>query len=100
MCLKEACEVAMPAAIQELCVTVIVFCAPADVRALWEEFKGSMTDDVRRDLASARDVSQDGCERWVLVELDRLLRTYSTPAQSVNALDCGLPEHDARIVSG
>jgi len=97
MCLKEACEVAMPGAIRELFVTMIVFCAPADVRVLWEEFKGSMTDDVRHDLAAAPDVSQDDCEQWVLAELDRLLRTYSTPAQSINALDSGLPEYDARI---
>ena len=76
---------------------MIVFCDVADVRALWNEFKGYMTDDVRRDLASIPEVTQDDCEQWVLAELDRLLRTYSTPAQSMNALDCGLPQHDTRL---
>ena len=88
---------AMPAQLRELFVTMIVFCAPADVRMLWDEFKGAMMDDVRHDLASLTEVTEDDCEQWVLAELDRLLRMYSTPAQSVNILDCGLPEYNMSI---
>ena len=97
MALQEACDVAMPAQIRELFVLMIVFCEVADVRALWVEFKGAMMDDIKRDVASVREVTEDECEQWVLAELDRLLRTYSTPAQSVSALDCGLPQYDARV---
>jgi ATP-dependent DNA helicase PIF1 len=47
-CLTEAAIFQFPIALRKLFATILVFCEPGDVRKLWDEHYGSMSEDYKR----------------------------------------------------
>ncbi|RCV21458.1 hypothetical protein SETIT_4G140900v2, partial [Setaria italica] len=57
-CLTEAELFRMPSSLRRLFATILVFCEPHDIRALWNNHIEAMSEDYRRSYKNARTVEQ------------------------------------------
>jgi hypothetical protein len=71
----------MPAALQRLFATIIVFCEATNVRELWEKHKGSLCEDYKRDNSNSSVVEQMVLTdiRDMLQSMGKDIRNYDIP---------------------
>ncbi|XP_056685561.1 uncharacterized protein [Spinacia oleracea] len=70
-CLLEACSVRMPSALRRLFATILVYCQPTGLRALWDEFFPYMVEDYPASNTTSNFVF---LTNKLLQDIDRLLR--------------------------
>jgi hypothetical protein len=76
-CLTEAGVYQMPASLRRLFATILVYCEPTDVRALWDKHLDSLSDDYRRNNACPYAVQQ-----MVLIEIQGMLQSMGKEISS------------------
>ncbi|KAI5428568.1 hypothetical protein KIW84_033531 [Lathyrus oleraceus] len=91
-CLVEATSLRMPYALRRLFVTILIFCEPTDVRALWNEFFTHMVEDYQ----TANNVVESNLTNMLLKDLNELLNLhgkkiddYDLPSLPPNTMDRG-----------
>ncbi|XP_050896186.1 uncharacterized protein LOC127102912 [Lathyrus oleraceus] len=91
-CLVEATSLRMPYALRRLFVTILIFCEPTDVRALWNEFFTHMVEDYQ----TANNVVESNLTNMLLKVLNELLNLhgkkiddYDLPSLPPNTIDRG-----------
>ncbi|KAI5435463.1 hypothetical protein KIW84_022047 [Lathyrus oleraceus] len=82
----------MPYALRRLFVTILIFCEPTDVRALWNEFFTHMVEDYQ----TANNVVESNLTNMLLKDLNELLNLhgkkiddYDLPSLPPNTIDRG-----------
>lgn len=69
-CLSEAATYQMPSSLRRLFATILVFCEPSDVFALWQKHLDAMSEDYRRNNPSDAIV-----EQMVLIDIRNMLQS-------------------------
>ena len=84
-CLREATIMNMPTQMRQLFATLMLFQMPADIRALFDEFKQAMSEDyVRHDqLGDSHVVFEDRHMYLCLWDIDRNLRVHGKSIRSI-----------------
>uniref|UniRef100_A0A8I6YAU5 ATP-dependent DNA helicase n=1 Tax=Hordeum vulgare subsp. vulgare TaxID=112509 RepID=A0A8I6YAU5_HORVV len=81
-CLTESATFQMPCALRNLFATILVFCKPTNIRALWEKHLESMSEDYRRTQSTLSVL-----EQMVLRDIRDLVHSMGKDIKSY-----GLPE--------
>uniref|UniRef100_K3YL66 ATP-dependent DNA helicase n=3 Tax=Setaria italica TaxID=4555 RepID=K3YL66_SETIT len=76
-CLTEAELFRMPSSLRRLFATILVFCEPHDIRALWNNHIEAMSEDYRRNCKNARTV-----EQMVLINIREMLQSMGKDIRS------------------
>ncbi|CAN6216625.1 unnamed protein product, partial [Urochloa humidicola] len=84
-CLTENTEFAMPSSLRRLFATILVFCEPHDVMALWKKHFDAMSEDYSR-----RHTSKQLVEQLVLIDIRNMLQSMGKDIRSFP-----LPEIDS-----
>lgn len=93
-CLSEAALYQMPSSLRRLFATILVFCEPSDVFALWQKQLDAMSEDYRRNNPSDAIV-----EQMVLIDIRNMLQSMGKDIKSFPLLEidntyddaCGVP---------
>lgn len=72
-CLSEAAHFQHPSALRRLFATILVYCEPGNVRALWDEHFDELSQDYRREYNSL-----DLVQNMVLKSIDDFLQSMGT----------------------
>ncbi|XP_012700196.1 ATP-dependent DNA helicase PIF1 [Setaria italica] len=76
-CLTEAELFRMPSSLRRLFATILVFCEPHDIRALWNNHIEAMSEDYRRNCKNAKMV-----EQMVLINIREMLQSMGKDIRS------------------
>jgi hypothetical protein len=69
-CLTEACTFQMPSSLRRLFTTILVFCEPSDVFALWQKHVHAMLEDYQQNSPSS-----DIATQMVLIGIRNMLQS-------------------------
>lgn len=87
-CLIEACQLRMPSALRRLFATILIYCQPIGLRALWDEFFPHLVEDYP---SSSTTSNNEILVIKLLKDLNNLLRPLRKSISDFNELP-SLPE--------
>ncbi|XP_021851591.2 uncharacterized protein [Spinacia oleracea] len=109
LCLAEACEVKMPAALRRLFTTILIFCQPSDPNAMWLKYYAALSEDYKHQFPdseskvkqlTARSVEQyleamgKSLKAFGLEHLNEAQDAEITRTKDIlYALDAPIPDH-------
>ncbi|XP_056695007.1 uncharacterized protein [Spinacia oleracea] len=109
LCLAEACEVKMPAALRRLFATILIFCQPSDPNAMWLKYYAALSENYKHQFPdseskvkqlTARSVEQyleamgKSLKAFGLEHLNEAQDAEITRTKDIlDALDAPIPEH-------
>ncbi|XP_012841137.1 PREDICTED: uncharacterized protein LOC105961450 [Erythranthe guttata] len=86
-CLNEAITFQMPHELRRLFATVLVYCAPTDVRVLWDTYFEAMSEDFRKenDTSKERQITRTlQSVNYFLESMGKKLESYDLPSAPVD----------------
>ncbi|XP_021867210.2 uncharacterized protein [Spinacia oleracea] len=112
LCLAEACAVQMPIALCSLFATVLIFCQPSNLNALWLKFYSALSEDFKHQFpdseAKVRQLTTRSVEQC-LEEMGKSLKTFglehlieptddelARTRDIIDSLDAPIPNHCIR----
>ncbi|KAL7137613.1 hypothetical protein ABFS83_10G105100 [Erythranthe nasuta] len=86
-CLNEAITFQMPHELRRLFATVLVYCAPTDVRVLWDTYFEAMSEDFRKenDTSKERQITRTlQSVNYFLESMGKKLESYDLPSAPID----------------